>query len=302
VQCVCVCCFFFLLTLDFFSFRQYAGSTYPLFLDSARRIAQTLGDSTAASALDKLVTQSSKDFERAMFNGNFFSYGCALNGSARLDSTMFSGQLAGQFMARVSQWPDIVSNWSHIVSAMKAQLVTNVNGSEDFYAPKVWDMTTKAAMVDPHNSESISTCWPFYLEDYVAMNAIAAGFLADGLDVMKHIQLVNARKGLTWRQNLWSPNGDTTVSKKRISTSTTNTMPVSCDFFSLYVRLSIFCSPVRRRACDVVHHGHPCLIGAEPQHKDAVSLPRSGMLWREYRRRNFFFPHLLPLVVGYRDR
>jgi hypothetical protein len=188
----------------------YAGSTYPLFLDSARRIAAALGNASAASALEALIAEASSDFDRAMFNGDFFAYGCELNGTGRLDSVMFSGQLAGQFMARLSQWSDVVSNWSHVVSAVKAQLTTNVNESVDYYAPKVWNLQTHSAMVDPHDAQSVSSCWPFYLEDYVAMTAITAGFLSDGLDVMKHIQLVNARQGYTWRQNLWSPSGYST--------------------------------------------------------------------------------------------
>ena len=32
-----------------------------------------------------------------------------------------------------------------------------------------------------------------------------AGFYADAMDIMKHIQLVHLRKGWTWTQNLWNP-------------------------------------------------------------------------------------------------
>ena len=37
------------------------------------------------------------------------------------------------------------------------------------------------------------------------MAAIQAGFVADGLEIMRHIQLVHLRKGYTWCQNLWNP-------------------------------------------------------------------------------------------------
>jgi hypothetical protein len=50
-----------------------------------------------------------------------------------------------------------------------------------------------------------SRTWPFYLESYTAMAAIQAGNVADGLDVMRHIQLVHLRGGWTWSQNLWNP-------------------------------------------------------------------------------------------------
>ena len=50
-----------------------------------------------------------------------------------------------------------------------------------------------------------SRCWPFYLESYTAMTAIQLGYIADGLDIMRHIQLVHLRNGWTWSQNLWNP-------------------------------------------------------------------------------------------------
>ena len=40
----------------------YAGSTYPLFLDSARRIAAAVGNTSAASALNALIAEASIDF------------------------------------------------------------------------------------------------------------------------------------------------------------------------------------------------------------------------------------------------
>ena len=37
------------------------------------------------------------------------------------------------------------------------------------------------------------------------MAAIQAGYVDDGLDIIKHIQLLNLRNGWTWTQNLWRP-------------------------------------------------------------------------------------------------
>ena len=37
------------------------------------------------------------------------------------------------------------------------------------------------------------------------MAAIQAGYVEDGLNIMRHIQLVNLRNGWTWTQNLWQP-------------------------------------------------------------------------------------------------
>jgi hypothetical protein len=50
-----------------------------------------------------------------------------------------------------------------------------------------------------------SQCWPFYLESYTAMAGIQAGFLNDGLEIMRNIQLVHLRGGWTWSQDLWNP-------------------------------------------------------------------------------------------------
>ena len=50
-----------------------------------------------------------------------------------------------------------------------------------------------------------SQCWPFYLESYTALTGMQAGFYGDAMDIMRHIQLVNLRKGWTWTQNLWNP-------------------------------------------------------------------------------------------------
>jgi hypothetical protein len=37
------------------------------------------------------------------------------------------------------------------------------------------------------------------------MPAIQLGYLTDGLDIMRHIQMVHLRNGWTWSQNLWNP-------------------------------------------------------------------------------------------------
>jgi hypothetical protein len=42
-------------------------------------------------------------------------------------------------------------------------------------------------------------------ESYTAAAAIQAGYLEDGLDVIRHIGLLNLRLGLFWAQNLWNP-------------------------------------------------------------------------------------------------
>lgn len=89
-----------------------------------------------------------------------------------------------------------------------AQLKTNICKSPDYYAPKVWLIDAGKAMNDPRrpsDPNADSTCWPFYLESYTAMSAIQAGSVDDGLEIMRHIQLLHLRNGWTWSQNLWRP-------------------------------------------------------------------------------------------------
>ena len=67
-----------------------------------------------------------------------------------------------------------------------------------------YNLSSNASAIDPRNGNQAST-WPFYLESYTAAAAIQAGYLADGLDLIRHIGLVNLRLGLAWAQNLWNP-------------------------------------------------------------------------------------------------
>ena len=45
----------------------------------------------------------------------------------------------------------------------------------------------------------------WHLQGYTAAAAIQAGYLEDGLDLIRHIGILNLRLGLGWAQNLWNP-------------------------------------------------------------------------------------------------
>jgi len=118
---------------------------------------------------------------------------------------MFSGMLAGQMLNRHAGWGDLPGvPFEKFVSAMRSQLVTHVAESYNFYPPKVYNLTSHSSAIDPRNGDEAST-WPFYLESYTATAAIQAGYLEDGLEVIRHIGLLNLRLGLNWAQNLWNP-------------------------------------------------------------------------------------------------
>jgi len=153
-----------------------------------------------------LIDDSHQQFQQTqtalihtLWNGKFFAYGTDIGGANRRDDRLFGGQLAGQFFGRYSGWGDAIPA-DQAKSSIEEQLRTAVASSPDFYAPKVWDLEMKRGVDMPD-----SRTWPFYLESYTAMPAIQMGYVADGLNIMRHIQLVHLRNGWTWSQNLWNP-------------------------------------------------------------------------------------------------
>jgi uncharacterized protein (DUF608 family) len=182
---------------------SYEGGIYLATLRAAEVAARATGDSGWAQECREQYVRSQKDMMSLLWNGRFFAYGCEIDGSGRKDSILFTGQLAGEFVSRLCGWGDIFP-MPVIQSAIRAQFDISLSQTPDYYANKVWDMKLGRG-IDQRGSQ----CWPFYLESYTAYPAIAAGYLDDGLDIMKHIQLVHLRKGLTWSQNLWNP-GDIT--------------------------------------------------------------------------------------------
>ena len=185
----------------------YNAAVWPSFLTAASILMTALGDATEAGILRDEAARAARDFERALWNGRFFAYGADPDGSNRRDDIMSNCQLAGQFISRFCGWGDRVP-MAHARSSLLEQFKSNISDTPDYYAPKVWDLTNRRAMRDPRRPDdphNDSTCWPFYLESYTAMAAIQAGYAEDGLEIMRHIQLVHLRNGWTWAQNLWRP-------------------------------------------------------------------------------------------------
>jgi len=194
---------------DFWHPQLYAynASTYPCFLRAGAVLCRALGETARAEECASEAEIAAQDAMRALWNGRFFAYGANLDGSSLRNDIMFGGQLAGQFLSRCFTWGDIFPR-SVTRASIVAQLKSNVGNSPDYYAPKVWLLKEGKAMNDPSrpaDPNSDSTCWPFYLESYTAMTAIQQGYLDDGLEIMRHIQLVHLRNGWTWSQNLWRP-------------------------------------------------------------------------------------------------
>ncbi len=182
---------------------SYEAGMWLATLKAAEVVAVTTGDSAWAKEYREQYARSQNAMMRLLWNGRFFAYGCEIDGSGRQDSILFTGQLAGQFVSRYCGWGDILP-LDVVQSAIKAQFSISLSHTPDYYANKVWDMRLGHG-IDQRGSQ----CWPFYLESYTAYTGIQAGYLDDGMDIMKHIQLVHLRKGLEWCQNLWNP-GDIT--------------------------------------------------------------------------------------------
>jgi len=182
---------------------SYEAGIYLATLRAAEVAAVAMGDSAWAKECRGQFTRTQNDMMRLLWNGRFFAYGCETDGSGRLDSILFTGQLAGEFVSRYCGWGDILP-MPVIRSAYRVQFDISLSHTPDYYANKVWDMRLGHG-IDQRGSQ----CWPFYLESYTAYTGIQGGYLDEGMDIMKHIQLVHLRKGLEWCQNLWNP-GDIT--------------------------------------------------------------------------------------------
>jgi len=178
---------------------SYGAGMYLAALRAAEVVATAMDDQEWAEECRVQFEKSRKDMIRLLWNGRFFAYGCEINGSGRKDNILFTGQLAGEFISRYCGWGDLFP-MPLIQASLVSQFKTSLYHTPDYYANKVWDLDQEKG-----NDQRGSQCWPFYLESYTSYPAIQAGFVADGLDIMKHIQLVHLRKGLTWSQNLWNP-------------------------------------------------------------------------------------------------
>jgi uncharacterized protein (DUF608 family) len=187
--------------------EPYMASMYNMAMRASAVLARALGDKSLASDCDQRAANSGTDFVAALYNGRFFAYGCQKDGSGRRDDMMFNGMLAGQMLSRHAGWGDLSGvSFDKTVSSVQAQLSTFVSHSYNYFPAKVWNLTSQSAAEDPEPGQNrVASTWPFYLESYTATLAIQTGWLDDGLELIKHIGLVNLRLGLQWAQNLWQP-------------------------------------------------------------------------------------------------
>lgn len=189
-------------TYDDFShpplYSYYAG-VWLTTLKAYEAVGKAIGDQEMIDFAQKEFELSQKEAIDKLWNGRFFAYGSEPDGSKRLDNVLFTGQLAGQFLSRYCGWGDVYP-LDIVKSSLVSQFTISLAQTPDYYANKVWDLTLGRG-IDNRGSQ----CWPFYLESYTALTGMQAGYYADAMDIMRHIQLVHLRKGWTWTQNLWNP-------------------------------------------------------------------------------------------------
>lgn len=178
---------------------SYYASVWLATLKAYQAMGEALQDQDIIEESQERFAISQKEAIEKLWNGRFFAYGCEPDGSKRLDNVLFTGQLAGQFLSRYCGWGDIYP-MDIVKAATVSQFKISLSKSTDYYTNKVWDLNLNRG-IDNKGSQ----CWPFYLEGYTALAGMQAGFYADGMDIMKHIQLVHLRNGWTWTQNLWNP-------------------------------------------------------------------------------------------------
>ncbi|WP_029906763.1 GH116 family glycosyl-hydrolase [Prevotella sp. 10(H)] len=178
---------------------SYGASIYLATLKAAAVISHATGNTDKEKEYNEQFTLTQKDMIRMLWNGRFFSYGCEIDGSGKLDNILFTGQLGGQFVSRYCGWGDVIP-MDMVKASLISQFKISLSKTPDYYANKVWDINQNKG-IDNRGSQ----CWPFYLESYTGYPAFQSGYCADALEIMKHIQLVHLRKGWTWCQNLWNP-------------------------------------------------------------------------------------------------
>jgi len=178
---------------------SYLGGLYPATLRAGEVLGLAIGDKELVRDCADQYKKSQAGFIEALWNGRFFAYGADLDGKNRRDDRVFTGQLAGQFIGKYCGWGDVIP-FDMTRSSLISQFKTSVGLTPNYYAPKIWDLDLNRGVDMPG-----SQCWPFYLESYTAMTAIQAGYVEDGLEIMRNIQLVHASRGWTWTQNLWNP-------------------------------------------------------------------------------------------------
>ncbi len=196
----------------------FSGTVYLNMLEIAENWSALLGDSAAAQAYAAQYEKTYADVQKLYIEDNdiggsaksYYSFGSTADyissgGTSGTieETTMFSGAMAGQFISRYSGLGDVVP-FDRFVEHMKTFITTSVQGANDYYAAKVYNMRTQQAL-----DNAGSRCWPFYLDSYGGMAAIQAGYVEDGLEILQHTQLVNFRNGWTWSQNLWNPSYST---------------------------------------------------------------------------------------------
>ena len=205
---------------------SYTAGTYIPFLRAGETMMRAIGNDTLADQYAHQAELTATDTIRYLWTGSQFAYGCGLDGKTNwklndpeaiekntsvfdsdgyvdTSTIVFGGQLAGQMINRLCGWGDIIPIEMASASALtQLKYPAWEHRDMDYRIPKVWHRDLSRALKDRHDRDS--TSWSFYEESYLAMAAIQAGHVEDGLTLMKGIQMQHLRNGYAWSQNLWN--------------------------------------------------------------------------------------------------
>jgi hypothetical protein len=182
---------------------SYHASMFLMDMEAAIRAGKVLKDPALVAQCEQMRAVARRGYF-SLWNGRYFAYG-ANRGSRELDNRFHQGQVGGQSLARFCGWGDVVTmEMLNAVFTSHCKLV--LSQVPDYYADKLWDISMNRGVDAP-----LSKCWPFTLEAFTAMPMIQAGWVEDGFDIMRHLQLIHLRNGWMWTQNLWIPGEVTRV-------------------------------------------------------------------------------------------
>ncbi|MBP5274156.1 MAG: carbohydrate-binding protein [Abditibacteriota bacterium] len=177
----------------------YTAVLYPVMLEAARRAAELAGDGEYAEKYKKMREEALRGAEALwVADGGYYAYGYDFGKDKPVAGTIHTGAMAGQFISRLLGWDDLP--YDRAKQSLAFTLRTAIQKAPGYYSPKVYDLEDERYL-----DMQGSACWPFYQDSYVAMAAIQAGMVKDGLTLLEATQKVHADKGYLWTQSLWTP-------------------------------------------------------------------------------------------------
>lgn len=170
----------------------YTASCYLGALKAATAIATALGDEKQAIRYQRRFNLAQKNMLKHLWNGKYFiKLYNPLTGEK--NPNCFVAQLAGDWLAQLSGIGEILPREKK-KSAIKELIERNV---KPFYPIPPMEVT-------PEGKIAVNACYIIQQETYLGMEAIYAGYVNEGLEVIKRVyDTVWLKNYDPWSQALW---------------------------------------------------------------------------------------------------